>query len=162
MIAAYAQASDRQGLDAAIDGSSVTLDNAAFVATRDKSASLNIRRKPQHVTGVQIRSGRGIIRLELPGSEDDAESRSPIVIAIGHDELRTDTDALVVRVVETISAIDRRCDQAAIAAAIKAATETLRARRTWARIGTVVAIALTAAGIVAIAVARTSTGVSNG
>lgn len=161
MIVAYAQASDRQGLDAAVDGRAVALENEAFVLARDKSASLNLRGKPQLVGSVEVRCGHGIVRLELPGSEDDAESRSPIVVAIGDDELHGNTTALAGRVVETISAIDRLCNQAAIEAALGAADVLLRSRRMWVKIGAVAAIALAAAGLVAILVARTSAGASN-
>lgn len=161
MIVAYAQASDRQGLDAAVDGRAVALEDAAFVSTRDKSAALNLRGKPQLVGGVEVRFGHGIVRLELPGSEDGAEPRSPIVVAIGDNELHAAASDLSGRVVGTISAIGRFCDQAAIEMAIGAAERALRTRRTWATLRVIAAIAIAAAGIAAIWVARTSTGVDN-
>ncbi len=161
MIAAYAQASDREGLDAALDGRAVALDYAAFVSARDKSAALNLRGKPHRVGNVEILYGRGIVRLELPGVEDDADSRSPIVVAIRDSELHADASALASRVTETISAIGRHCDQAAIELAIGAAHKKLRSRRTWVTIGVVTAMALVAFGIAAIWVARTSGGASN-
>jgi len=161
MIVAYAQAFDRQGLDAALDGRAVAIKDAAFIVARDKSTALNLRGKVHRVGNVEVRCGRGIVRLELPGAEDDAESRSPIVVAIGDSELQAGASALAGRVVETISAIGRLCDRAAIEAAIAAADKSLRAYRLWMKIGVIAVIALSALGFAAIWVVRTSGGASN-
>lgn len=120
MIAAYAQASGRQGLEAAVDGRRAPIDDADFNSIHKKGAALNFSRKPLLVGDVDVRFGQGVVRLELPGNEVDAESRSPIVLVIDLADLRDGRGSATRRAIETVRAIGRECDGSAIAAGLSA------------------------------------------
>ncbi|GAA1941547.1 hypothetical protein GCM10009775_36670 [Microbacterium aoyamense] len=135
MIAVYAQSSQRQGLDASINGSAVTIENPEFASLRDKSAAVRLRAKRVRSGDVEVQFGQGLLRLEFAGAELDGSIRSPIVAVVDERELMSPIAAVAQLVVEGVEAVDRRCDVSALNAALAVGRELARARKktqaTW-------------------------------
>ena len=69
IVAAYAQASDRQGVDAAMNGAIVDSANERFVALRRKAMALNLEATFTRVDEVEVRLGKGIVRFQFDGDD---------------------------------------------------------------------------------------------
>lgn len=110
MIVAYAQAEDRDGVDAALNGKSVAATEPDFTRLREKSSELNIAAVPHRIGDVAVRYGKGIVRLEFSGADDGSRALSPVVLVADISEVLRDRKAVVSRAVESVAAIGRRAD----------------------------------------------------
>lgn len=113
MIVAYAQASDRQGVDAALDGVVVRVDEPRFAEMRKKAVALNLGKPSVRIRDVEVRYGHGIVRLELSGTDDPDSELSPIVV-VAHVDLVRGHSETARRAVESVAALARACDVAAL------------------------------------------------
>lgn len=148
MIIAYAQSPSREGVDAAVDGQSVAFDSHDFAALREKSVVLNVAQPGRRIGDVDVRFGSGLVRLELPGSEEDASLISPIVVAADAVSLRRPHTENVARAMDSIRAIGRMADVASLEVGFAEAERLARAG-TKRRKGTIaVCVALVALGVV--------------
>jgi hypothetical protein len=147
VIVAYAQASDRQGLDAAVDGESVDANEPRFAKIREKAVALNLGKPPVHVGAVEVRHGKGVVRLELSGTDDSDGKLSPIVVVADAVDLARGPRETATRAVASVSALGRACDVAALEAGFGAGDRAIRSSRAKRRIAIVAA-----AGVITVAV----------
>jgi len=86
-LIAYAQSADKQGVDAASDGRTVSPEEASFVALREKATNLNFSTTPHRVGNVEVRYGNQIVRLEIADISEGSLNVSPIVLVASIAEL---------------------------------------------------------------------------
>lgn len=145
MIAAYAQARDRSGIEAAINGSIVDSAQAAFAEFRHKSMNLNLRRSVGRVGGVLVHCGYGMVRLQIDLSEKDERSR--LVIAAPIEELRAERSSIVQSVLDSARAIDRDVEAVDVEAGLALATDFVASRHAKRLAATVVSVSLMFIGL---------------
>lgn len=110
MISAYAQADDREGINAAMNGRSVAPADEEFAKLREKSTMLNLAAPSHRVGNLDLRYGKGIIRLEFIGADDPRQELSPIVVVAEIAEVLQDPRAAARSAADSIHSIGRRCD----------------------------------------------------
>lgn len=121
MIAVYAQASGRQGLESAVNGAVVGNDHPKFSELRDRgraAASAN----PIQIGGFELRYSHGVARLVFDDTDDDQDG-SPITVVVDMDRMKGNLDAAVAAAVDGVRAIRRDVDAAGIREAIQVATD---------------------------------------
>lgn len=153
MIAAYAQASSRQGLDVAVDGEEFGLDDRRFAALRAKGMGLNLKDASRVLEGVEVRFGAGVLRLDLVEDEEGSTDRSPAVVVVSVEELNSNSSETVRRIIATMNAIGRSSSVDQIEAAVVAGRQVaaLRARN---RIVISYAIAAVVIGVASVCIVR--------
>lgn len=121
MIAAYAQSSQRQGLDSAVDGEVVKDVNPEFIKLRERGKSLAAS-NPIQVGAVELRYSRGLCRFVF---DDTAEGQdgSPITVVIDMNALQGDVDLAAATALESVHAIHRQGNAEGLRTAINVATE---------------------------------------
>ncbi|WP_454117950.1 hypothetical protein [Microbacterium lacticum] len=143
MIAAYAQASERQGLDVALDGERVALHDLRFEQLRDRGLALNLKTPSRTVDGVEVRCGRGVLRLDMSGGEESSAGLSPVVIIVSGVALDAGSAEVSRRAVATVEAIGRTISPRTVEAAIVEAERLVSGRaRLRVIVGSVVAVAV--------------------
>lgn len=121
MIAVYAQASGRQGLESAVNGAVVENDHSKFSELRERgrgAASAN----PIQIGGFELRYSRGVARLVFDDTDDDQDG-SPITVVVDMDETEGNLDAAVAAAVDGVRAIRRDVDATGMRDAIQFAKE---------------------------------------
>lgn len=121
MIAVYAQASGRQGLESAVNGAVVGNDHSKFSELRERgraAASAN----PIQIGGFELRYSRGVARLVFDDTDDDQDG-SPITVVVDMDGTEGNLDAAVAAAVDGVRAIHRDVDAPGMRDAIQFATE---------------------------------------
>lgn len=158
MIATYAQASDRQGLESAIDGEAIESNHAGFTVLRAKGqAAANA--KPVQVGGIDVRYSRGIARLVFDDTDDDQDG-SPITAVVEMDHTNSDLDAAVATVAAGVHAIRREVELESLRAALQVAAgihESFVTRRRMVIAGGIIVVAgvvIVAAVLIAAAVSQ--------
>ena len=142
MIIAYAQAADRQGIDAAANGLAVAPDEPIFAALRERAITLNFTTTPHQVGEVEVRYGRGLVRLELKGTDGGQFRSSPIVVVVDAADLGDGGVTAARLAIETVSAIGRQCDVGIIEAGFVLGERQHRSIRTKRRVVSAVSMAL--------------------
>lgn len=131
MIAVYAQADDRQGVDAVLDGRRVHVEEPRFAALRSRAIRLNLRVPSLHFTGGRMWIGGRLFRLEFDGYREGDLVDSPIVVVF--DRLRwaegQSSETLAEDVLTSVAALGRSLDRETIGVALELATEFDRARQ---------------------------------
>ena len=148
MIVAYAQAADRQGLNAAVYGRLVAPDEASFAELREKAVSLNFATTPSRVGDVEVRYGKGLMRLEFKGTDTGSATSSPIIVVTDAAEVLHNRENAVRRVMESVAAIGRQCDAQVIEAGFAVGERLQRSIRTKRRVATAVSTALITVALV--------------
>lgn len=148
MVIAYAQATNGEGLDAAVDGQRVEPEQVRFAGLREKSISLNLAASPHQLGNVEVKFGKGLVRLEFMGAEADASDLSPIVVVAVVAEVLQGRATAVQRAVESVAAIGRQGDEKILEAGFAVAETLQEARRAKRRIAIVVGVALVAVAVV--------------
>jgi len=142
MIVTYAQATERQGVDAAMSGKAVASDDARFLALREKAVALNLASRAHRQGDVEVRYGKGIVRMEMPGGQQGTETASPIVVVADGAELRGDGRDFLRTVTDSLAAMGREGDSASIQGAFDLGAGLHRAALVRRRIATVVVVVL--------------------
>ena len=123
MIAVYAQASGRQGLESAVNGVAAENDDAEFSELRERGRAA-ARANPIQIGDIELRYSRGIVRLVFDDSEDDGDQDgSPITVVVDMDRVKGGLDAAVAAAVDGVRAIRRDVDSRAMRGVIKVATD---------------------------------------
>lgn len=150
MIVVYAQATDRQGIDASIDGIAVDAADPRFVGARQKSKAVNLKQAAAESRGVVIHIGHGIVRVQIDPTETSGGSR--VVAVLPSAQLLNHRDDLAEKLTETAAAIDHPVELSQAEAAITLATRVVEAaeRRKTLLLG--LSLALVAASLTALAV----------
>jgi hypothetical protein len=148
VIAAYAQADDRQGVAAALDGRLVLSDNAEFAKIRRESVALNLSTAPTQVGDVEVRYGSGLVRLEFMGADDVSKMLSPVVVVADVAGVVRDRGDSVRRAIASVQAIGRAGDPQDIDAGFAAAEGLHRARHMRRGVLIALAVAVIAVSIV--------------
>lgn len=151
MIAVYAQATDRQGVDVALDGLRVESDDQRFADLWEKSSALYLRRSPIDLGGVSIHCGLGVARLQFEPSDADLDD-SPIVIVGSARIIREGGESVAVAAMNSVSAIGREVDVKDLTIALRVAARTLRTIR--ARQVITIGLGASAVAITATLIAR--------
>lgn len=151
MVVAYAQASERQGLVAAVDGRFVPADDPRFVGIRDRAVALNLAKSPRTAGHVEVRQGKGVVRLELPGSDDPEGKKSPIVVVAELSDVARDSAGAVRRASESVRALNRECAVEDLEAGFEAAATAYRSTRTRRRLAIVALSAVVVLAIIWVA-----------
>ena len=121
MIAVYAQASGRQGLESAVNGAVVGNDHSKFSELRERGrAAANAN--PIQIGGFELRYSRGVARLVFDDTDDDQDG-SPITVVVDMDGTKGNLDAAVAAAVDGVRAIHRDVDATGMRDAIQFATE---------------------------------------
>lgn len=110
-VAAYAQSSDRQGVDAALDGVIVDSESEPFAALRRRAIALNLEARFTRIDDVEVRYGKGIVRLQLDGDDLDGQAGSPIVVVISESEIDQDRDFMIRLASESVAVIGRQASR---------------------------------------------------
>lgn len=158
MIAVYAQASGRQGLESAINGAVVENDDPQFLELRERGR-ITVDASPIQIGAIELRYSRGVARLVFDDTDGDQDG-SPITVVLKMDQAREDLDAAVSGAVGGVRAIHRNVDSMEIRAALKVATDVHTSHLTRRRIiiagGIVVAagVVLVAAVLIATALPK--------
>lgn len=121
MIAIYAQASGRQGLESAVDGIAVEDNNPTFLRLRERgrtAASAN----PIQIDGFDLRYSHGIARIVFDDANGDQDG-SPITVVLDMDGVKGSLPAAVTAAVDGVNAIGREVDSTAIRNVIEVATD---------------------------------------
>lgn len=148
MIAVYAQASDHQGIDLAIDGVTVSSDDRRFTSLREKSAALNFRRFPANVGDVTIHCGMGIARLQFQPAEED----SPVVVVVSDRLLGNGGVSVTTTVMSSVNAIGRSIAVEELSVALRVASDFLQMTRVRKLIA--IGVAASAVAIAALILTR--------
>lgn len=151
MIVAYAQAADRQGLDAAVDGEAVRADEPRFAGIREKAVALNLAKSPVHVGDAEVRFGNGIVRVELAGTDDPQGNLSPIVVVADAVDLSRGHPETMARAVASVDALGRACDLTALEAGFAAGERAYRSSRAKRRIAIAAAVTLLTVAVIWVA-----------
>jgi hypothetical protein len=122
VIIAYAQATDRQGLDAAVNGEAVDQDHDGFTDLRERAKELNNQANSIRISGVELNYARGVARLVLDGS-DDEHGGSPITVVAKFDAVVKNPDEATRVAAASVRAIGRECDESAIRDALAMAVQ---------------------------------------
>ena len=142
MIATYAQASDRQGLEAAIDGVAIESIHAGFTAIRAKGQAVATA-TPVKVGGIDLRYARGIARLVFDDTDDDRDG-SPITAVVEMDRTNFDLDTAAATLVAGVHTIRRDVELEAVRAALQIAAgihESFVTRRRMVIAGGIIVVA---------------------
>lgn len=148
MVIAYAQATNGDGLDAAVNGQRVEPEEVRFVGLREKSVALNLAASPHQLGKVEVKFGKGHVRLEFMGAEADASDLSPIVVVAEVAEVLQGRAAAVQRAVESVAALGRQCDEKILEAGFALAENLQESRRARRRIAIVAGFVLVAVAVV--------------
>lgn len=146
IAAAYAQASNRQGVDAAIDGTAVDSHSEPFFTLRGQAIKLNLEATASRVDGVEVRRGRGLLRLQFDGNESEGVPDSPIVILVRELALDGDREAAVQAASASVAAIGRNIGPDVIHRGLSEASRVRTVSRRRRRINVALAVGV-AAGI---------------
>lgn len=158
MIATYAQAADRQGLESAIDGVAVESSHTGFTDLRAK-AQVVANAKPVRVGAIDVRYSRGIARLVFDDADDDQDG-SPITAVVEMNRANSDLDAAAATIVSGVHAIRRDVDFEPVRAALQITSgihESFVTRRRMVIAGGIVVVAgvvIVAAVLIAAAVSQ--------
>lgn len=142
MIATYAQASDRQGLESAIDGVAIESSHAGFTALRAKGHTV-ANAKPIQVGGINVRYSRGVARLVFDDTDDDQDG-SPITAVVEMDRTDSDPEVTVATLIAGVHAIRREVEPEDVRAALQIAAgihESFVTRRRMIIAGGIVVVA---------------------
>lgn len=145
MIAVYAQATERQGIDAAIDGSVIDANEAAFVDVRRMSRALNLKPEAGRAGGVGVHLGLGIVRLQIDAST--LEDRSRVIVVLPSPLVNGGGHRLVESVVQTAEAIDRYLEPSDVEAALSLATHLIQVEKSQRLIAMGASLCLLAVGL---------------
>ena len=121
MIAVYAQAPDRQGLDSAVDGVAVEDVNLEFIELRERGRSV-ADAIPVQVGEIEVRYSRGLARLIFDDTDQDQDG-SPIAVVIDMNSAHGDLNRTVATAAAGVRAIRRKVDSDSLRAAFKVAAE---------------------------------------
>lgn len=121
MIAAYAQSSERQGLNSAVDGEVVDDVSPKFIKLRERGNSIAAS-NPVQIGAVELRYSHGLCRLVFDDTEEGQDG-SPITVVIDMNALQGDLDRVALTAHESVHAIRRQSNAEALRAAINVATE---------------------------------------
>lgn len=121
MIAVYAQAPDRQGLDSAVDGVAVEDVNPEFIELRERGRAV-ADANPVQVGEVEVRYSRGLVRFVFDDTDQDQDG-SPITVVIDMNSAHGDLNRAVATAAAGVHAIRRKADSDALRAAFKVAAE---------------------------------------
>lgn len=148
MIIAYAQSADKQGVDAASDGRTVSPEDASFVALRKKATDLNFSTSPHRVGNAEVRYGNKIVRLEIVDNAAGSIDTSPVVLVASIADLLGGIDLATRRAVDSVSAIGLTVDSAIITAGFKEGERLHRSFRTRRYVAAAAALTLVAAVVI--------------
>lgn len=121
MIAVYAQASGRQGLESAVDGVGVEDNDPKFLHLRERGRTA-AGAKPLQIGSFELRYSRGIAKLVFDDVDRDQDS-SPITIVLDMDGVKGSLQAVVAAAVDGVGAIGRDVDSTAMRDVIQVATD---------------------------------------
>jgi|GEM_PF-2961874 len=152
MIAVYAQASERQGLDAALNGHPVSASDAAFLEIREKAVAVNLTQAAQEFDGGEVKVGRGVIRVELLMAVDGEAPVSSVVVVVESADLLRNQTLVAPLVTQSIAAIGRVARAEALNAGLALGEQLMRGSRTKRRV--ITAVALVALAVTAVVIAR--------
>lgn len=157
MIATYAQAADRQGLESSLNGAAVESSHPDFIALRAKGQEA-AHGKPIQVDGLDLRYTRGITRLVFDDRDNNLDG-SPITAVVEMGRASFDLDQAVATVIAGVRAIHREVEPGSVRAALQIAKgihESFVARRRVVITGGIVVIA----GVVIVAAVLIASAVS--
>ncbi|MFL0712563.1 MAG: hypothetical protein ACJLS2_07920 [Microcella pacifica] len=121
MIAAYVQASGRQGLESAVDGVVVEDNDPKFLHLRERGRTA-AGANPIQIGSFELRYSRGIARLVF-GDADGDQDGSPITVVLDMDGVKGSLQAAVAAAVDGVRAIGRDVDSTAMRNVIEVATD---------------------------------------
>ena len=147
-VAAYAQSSDRQGVDAALDGVVVDSESEPFAALRKRAIALNLEVRPTRVDDVEVRYGKGIVRLQFDGDDLEGHAASPIVVVILESAIDQDRDLTIRSASESVVAIGRQASRESLNQGLSEAVRIRDAHRQRQLIG--IALIVGAAASIAV------------
>lgn len=151
MIVAYTQAEDRDGILAARDGRQVVPTDHAFSKLREVSTDLNVTSTVHRAGDVDVRYGKGIVRLELMGADDPDRVLSPIIVVAEVGDLIGGRATAVRTVVDSVAAIGRLSEADSISNGFAEGVKLHQARNRARRIGLTIGVVLLASIVVWIA-----------
>jgi hypothetical protein len=148
LIIAYAQAADKQGVDAASNGRTVSPKEASFVALREKATDLNFSTSPHRVGNAEVRYGNKIVRIEIVDNAEGSLNVSPVVLVASIADLLGGIDLATRLAADSVSAIGRTVDSASIAAGFEEGERLHRSFRTRRYVAAAVAVTLVAGVVI--------------
>ena len=125
----------------------VATDEASFAELREKAVSLNFATTPRRVGGVEVRYGKGLVRLEFMGADAGAANLSPIIVVADAAEVLSDRNGAARRAIASVAAINRQCDVEDIEAGFAVGERLHRSIRTKRRVATAVSTTLIAVAL---------------
>ena len=153
MIVAYAQDPDRQGLNSAMNGEVVSPLDSTFRAFREKAISLNFAGLPTPLGDVQVRYGKGLIRIEFPNSNGEVGVVSPVVVVVDAAEVVRNREGAIRIAIDSAAAIDRPLDSQSLDAALALGERLHGSKRRKSQVAAV-AVILIAVAVLVIALRR--------
>lgn len=153
MIVVYAQATDREGIDAAIDSETVDAEDARFVHVRQKSKALNLKPVAAEANGIVVHIGLGVVRVQVDSSAADDGSR--VVVVLPSVSLLERRDLLAMSVLQTAAAIGRYVEPPRVDAALSLATQVIQAAQRKRVLSLGLSLAIIAVGVAAFAILLT-------
>lgn len=145
MIIAYAQSTEKQGVDAASGGRMIPPEDAGFVALREKATGLNFSTTAHRVGDVEVRFGAKIVRLDVVQNADGTANESPVVVVADIADLAGGIDRAARVAVDSVAAIGRIVGPASIAAGFEEGERLHHSFRIKRYVATAAAAALMAA-----------------
>ena len=121
MIAVYAQASGRQGLESAMNGVVVGNDHPKFSELRERGRATSSA-NPIRIGGFELRYSHGVARLVFDDTDADQDG-SPITVVVDMDRAKGNLDAAVAAAVKGVRAIHRDVDATGLQELIQLATD---------------------------------------
>lgn len=117
MIIVYAQSTGRQGLDSALDGVLVEDSNPEFIDLRERGRAI-ASANPDRVGGVELHYSRGLARLVFDDTGQRRDS-SPITAIVDINDLQGNSEQLVAKLTDGVTAIGCKTDYDAILTAAR-------------------------------------------